>query len=89
MLALDAPIETLTAEVGQLTSVSFEFPEVQDQISLDKGDLTGVVFCGSRKYTVEDGGTFLSNSDRNLILQTDNDDDAGALTAKVKITLED
>ena len=62
---------------------------MQDQVSLDKGDLTGTVFCGARTYTLEDGGTFLSQSGRNLILQTDNDCDVGIHTAKMKITLEE
>ena len=74
-----------------LEEFTYEFPEIKDQISLNYGDSTGLTACGDRLYEVIDGEEFLkiSDTERNLVLQTDNPGYAGSHTPKMKISLKD
>ena len=84
-----ATLGTLTARVGDPTPVIYTFPDVQDQVSLDNGDITGATYCGSRIYTLLNtgGASFLTLSGQEISIQTNSDSDEGEWTAEMKITL--
>ena len=80
-------IETLTTRVGEAEPVIYTLPAVQDTGSIENGDATGLTSCGDRVYSLEGNESFLTINDRELTLQTTDNQDEGYHIVEVTVSL--
>ena len=92
-LVMPEKIELHTSVYSETVVEEFEFPEVNDTVSVDiLGDPTGLIGCGSRTYTLQSNPNLLvpdPSSPRSLELFTDDEDQIAKHIYSMTVTLDD